>query len=464
VSVSSDRISDALRAAGKIVKPGRDGHATAQCPAHDDHKPSLSIYPKPNGKGSNVKCHAQDCDRRDILAKIGLTIADTFDDQSVRDVYKDRVDYPYPNRVKRRYLGVNGDKTFAYTPKGVKDDHALYAAERLQPEHTHVLLCEGEKAAEMCWRLGYPAVSTGGAKRDCDFTPLRGRHVKAIVDRDQSGLDWMERQQKALDGVAESAVFKHAAVETDHADIVEHFEAGYTLDELVDITPNPNAADVADAVEFDTTRLADVTAEPVRWLWRDRLPLGKLIMLDGDPSTGKSTLSLAIASTVTTGGTWPDETVCEHPGAVVLLTAEDSLADTVRPRLDAAGALVADIHAVNGVPIGDGALRMADLNDIGPLRRLVERIRARLVIVDVLMAYVPTGNDSHRDQDIRHVLGRLAALAEQTRCTVLLLRHLTKGGGPDPPAPTSRPAWAGSLLPNWRRPGWPARSLGPLPV
>jgi AAA domain len=75
---------------------------------------------------------------------------------------------------------------------------------------------------------------------------------------------------------------------------------------------------------------------------------------------------------------------------------------------------------------------MADLNDIGPLGRLVERTRARLVIVDVLMAFVPTDNDAHRDQDIRHVLGRLAAMAEQTGCTVLLLRHLNKGTGRDP--------------------------------
>jgi hypothetical protein len=168
---SCDRICDALRAAGKIVKPGSDGHATAQCPAHDDHKPSLSIYPKPNGKGSNVKCHARGCDYRDILAAIGLQPCDLWDDQGVRDVYKDRANYPYANRTKRRYLNANGDKTFAYTPKGVDDDHSLYAAERLQPEHTHVLLCEGEKAAEMCWKLGFhsrPQGTQAGYQRQSD--------------------------------------------------------------------------------------------------------------------------------------------------------------------------------------------------------------------------------------------------------------------------------------------------------
>ncbi|MCV6983092.1 AAA family ATPase [Mycolicibacterium pulveris] len=171
--------------------------------------------------------------------------------------------------------------------------------------------------------------------------------------------------------------------------------------------------------------------ERVSWLWPNRIPLGKLVTLDGDPGLGKSTLALTFAATVTTGGTWPDGSRCDHPGDVVLLSAEDGLADTVRPRLDVAGADVARVHAVQGVPLdSDGTeLRTATLADVAQLRAVVTATQSRLVIVDVLMAYLPTGTDSHRDQDMRQVLARLAALADETGCTVLLLRHLNKGKG-----------------------------------
>jgi len=156
--------------------------------------------------------------------------------------------------------------------------------------------------------------------------------------------------------------------------------------------------------------------------------VGKLVTLDGDPSLGKSTLALSFAAVVTTGGNWPDGTHCAFDGDVVLLAAEDGLADTVRPRLDAAGADVTRVHAVEGVrslglDTGEPYLRPPTLGDVEALQELVERVGARLLIVDVLMAYLPSGTDSHKDQDIRRVLARLAALADTTGCTVLLLRH-----------------------------------------
>ncbi|HSS23159.1 MAG TPA: AAA family ATPase, partial [Mycobacterium sp.] len=184
------------------------------------------------------------------------------------------------------------------------------------------------------------------------------------------------------------------------------------------------------------TRLADVQPERVSWLWNGRIPLGKLVTLDGDPGLGKSTLAVDMGARVTTGGTWPDGSVCEHPGAVLIMSAEDGLADTVRPRFDAAGADVTKVHAVEGVPLldehGERTLRPPTLADIAALDEAVNRTGARLLVIDVVMAYLPVGTDSHKDQDIRRVLSRLAALADRTSCTVLLLRHLNKASGRDP--------------------------------
>jgi hypothetical protein len=191
-----------------------------------------------------------------------------------------------------------------------------------------------------------------------------------------------------------------------------------------------------DLESVSLTRLADVEPERVSWVWPGWIPVGKLVTLDGDPGLGKSTLALSIAAAVTTGGAWPDGARCDYPGDVLLMSAEDGLADTVRPRCDAAGADVAHIHAIEGVPIvdefGERTLRPPNLADIASLEDAIKRTQARLLVIDVVMAYMPSGVDSHKDQDIRRVLSRLASLSEASGCTVLLLRHLNKAKGGDP--------------------------------
>lgn len=187
------------------------------------------------------------------------------------------------------------------------------------------------------------------------------------------------------------------------------------------------------AVGPNVVALSTVTPERVRWLWAGRLPAGKLVVIDGDPSTGKSTLTLDIAATISTGRPWADGSACEQ-GAVLLLSAEDGLADTIAPRLIAAGADLARVHALTEVPQVDdeGTVRMVPPSlprDIPHVADAIRSNRARLVIVDVLMAFLSGKVDSHRDQDVRGVLHQLAALAESTGATFVLIRHLNKAGG-----------------------------------
>lgn len=182
-------------------------------------------------------------------------------------------------------------------------------------------------------------------------------------------------------------------------------------------------------------RLSDVQVERVEWLWPGRLPAGKLTVLDGDPSMGKSTLALTLAAHLSTGRPWPDGTPCPHAPTVVL-SAEDGLADTVRPRVDAAGGDPRHVHILTAVTDHDedGApyRREPTLRDVGAIGEAIERTGARLLIVDVLMAYLGGRTDSHRDQDVRAVLAPLSALADRTGCAVLLLRHLNKAPGGSP--------------------------------
>ena len=178
--------------------------------------------------------------------------------------------------------------------------------------------------------------------------------------------------------------------------------------------------------------LADVEAERIDWLWDGHLPLGKLVVLDGDPGVGKSTVSLDIAARVTTGEPMPDGSP-GIKGTALVLSAEDGLADTIRPRLDAAKADPARVITITEMTYqADDGLHSRPVSipgDLAAIERVIAEHSVRLVIIDVLMAYLSGDVNAHRDQDIRRALHVLAKLAERTRCCVIVLRHLNKSGG-----------------------------------
>ena len=175
--------------------------------------------------------------------------------------------------------------------------------------------------------------------------------------------------------------------------------------------------------------LSEVKPERVEWLWPGRLPLGKLAVLDGDPGLGKSALTLDVAARVSAGLELPDGGRC-GPAGVVLLSAEDGLADTIRPRLDAAGADTERIVALSTVAEGKTGERTISIpKDLAVIERAIARVGAALVVVDPLMAFLSGKTDSHKDQDVRRALAPLAVLAERTRASVLIVRHLNKAAG-----------------------------------
>ncbi len=108
----------------------------------------------------------------------------------------------------------------------------------------------------------------------------------------------------------------------------------------------------ADAGSVTTRRLSDIEAKPVSWLWPGRIARGKLTIIAGNPGLGKSQITASIAAVVTQGGRWPlDRSPCTA-GDVLFLSAEDDPADTLRPRLEAAGANLHRVHVVDGVTAG----------------------------------------------------------------------------------------------------------------
>lgn len=248
----------------------------------------------------------------------------------------------------------------------------------------------------------------------------------------------------ALSARTSGAFTRHAHTIADHAHRRRLIASALQIAETARTGADPRPAldgltALADAKvdkRAGVVRLSDVAPERVNWLWPGRLPLGKLVMLDGDPSVGKSTLSVDIAARLTTGSPMPDGSRLASPADVVLMSAEDGAADTIRPRLDAAGGDPSRVHlfveVADTAPDGSPRRRPPSLPvDVARLERLVVDTGAKLVIVDVLAAYLG-GADSHKDTDVRRVLHPLAAMAARTGCVVICLRHLSKSGGANP--------------------------------
>ena len=175
-------------------------------------------------------------------------------------------------------------------------------------------------------------------------------------------------------------------------------------------------------------RMQDVQPELVSWLWQDRIPLGKLTLLDGDPGLGKSTIMFDLAARVSTGAQMPDDSP-GLSGGVVILTAEDGLADTVVPRLNAAGANLDRIVVLKAVHLKDVERPPSIPEDLDAVQEAIAMVDAKLVIVDPLVAYLSGDVNSWRDQDVRRSLHPLANLADEMRIALVAIRHLTKGSG-----------------------------------
>ncbi len=186
--------------------------------------------------------------------------------------------------------------------------------------------------------------------------------------------------------------------------------------------------------------MADVQPERVQWLWPGRIPLGKITTLAGDPGLGKSFITIDLAARISNGSPWPDDLASHAPtGGAVLLTAEDDLADTVRPRLDAAGADVRRIMAMQATEYRDyddrskrERVRQRPFNlalDLPSLEQaIVQTSDCRLVVIDPISAYLP-GIDSHKNAEVRSVLAPLAEVAAKHDVAVVAVTHLRKGEG-----------------------------------
>jgi len=165
-----------------------------------------------------------------------------------------------------------------------------------------------------------------------------------------------------------------------------------------------------------------VEQKAVEWLWYPYIPYGKITLLQGDPGDGKSTFMINIAACVSKGGTLPDGAELASAHNVIYQCAEDNPNDTVKPRLEAAGAACSRIAFVDEA---GGSLTLSD----NRIEDVVQKFGARLLILDPLQAFIPQDGDMQSAARMRAIMGQLAQVAEKNRCAVVLIGHMTKAGG-----------------------------------
>lgn len=177
-------------------------------------------------------------------------------------------------------------------------------------------------------------------------------------------------------------------------------------------------------------RMSDVEPEAVKWLWKPYIPAGTLTMLDGDAGAGKTFFALHLAAAISTGAGLPGPD--GRPGekrkaeSVIYLTTENSLAKTIRPRLDAAGADASKVYILTGWETARGGLGQVTLKDAEVIEQVLEQYKPVLVVLDPIQEYLDARTDMHRANEVRPLLAKLSQLAEKHDAAVICTRHLNK--------------------------------------
>jgi len=423
----------------KNVKKSGNGF-TGLCPVHNDNINSLSISQAKDGK-ILIHCHAG-CSTEKILAALGLTMPDLFPGEVKQEKkivavyqYKDlegnlvheTVRYEPKSFVQRRpdgkgsyiYKDVFKDiKPLLYNLKAVveaiKNDKVIYVV-------------EGEKDVDNLGKLGLVATTNpmgAGKWQDHYSDYLVNASVVIVPDNDEPGKQHAQDIAKSLYCKAKSIKIVELPGLPAKGDVTDFFlnigsktKGINKLNELV-----AAASEWTPPQEKSLTICLDsVEVEEVKWLWKPYIPIGKLTLLQGDPGQGKTYLAVNIAAIVSRGGSFPEGesfNKCE-PGNVVYQTAEDGLADTLKPRLVQAQA---DCSRIFVIDESEQTLSLLDER----IEKTMQDLKPKLFVIDPLQAYLGGNIDMHRANEVRPVLARLGRLAEKYNCAVIIIMHLSK--------------------------------------
>jgi hypothetical protein len=345
--------------------------------------------------------------------------------------------YVYQNRMGddvytiKRIEDAN-KKRFVMIPKGVKpEDRVLYRLPEMFDGEDPVVIVEGEKCVDVLRKIDINATTAplGAGKWQKHYGQnLKGRKVVIWPDKDEPGQHHGDSVYMAIRGLA-GEIRRVDAPEWltdggDVADVLSDCEHGgeQVVRDLIDEASLYKCSPKESLIP-ELVCIASIMPQQVDWIWKPYFPLGHCTDLSGDPGVGKSQVALSIACQLSRGypvSSEEDQTIA-GPVNSVILTAEDHVASTVRPRLESMGADLKRIAVISS-PFGFGK---------ETLRALEEQIiewNARLLVIDPIVAYLHK-TDMYRANEVREVMALLSDIAERCRCSVIIIRHLNKSVG-----------------------------------
>jgi hypothetical protein len=443
-----DRLEAALATHG--CNPRRRGdHIDALCPTHDDVNPSLDVDPGYGGRAL-ATCRAG-CPLKDILAALALSWGDLFDvDSSHNGKPEITAEYPYTDEQGNLLFQV-----VRYSPKSFRQrrpdgaggwtwklDNVRRVPYRL-PEliagvarNRWIIVVEGEKDADRLVREGFVATcNSGGAGKFLpSFAPhFKGAKVAILPDCDKPGRAHAQKVASLLSPVASKVKIIELPGRSNHCDVSDFLDGGGSAQELKRLIVGAPCWDPAPAPVRSTTRdipqrlsvrlvpAATVAAQPTKWAWRDRIPLGGVCLMVGQEGSGKTTILTYLFARASRGQLEGD--LQGMPVASVYATAEDSWARTLRPRLETAGA---DLDRVHFVEIDGLASGLSIPGDLNALAAEMRRTGALLLALDPFGAHLLGTIDTHRDASVRQALAPLAACMDELGAAAVGVMHWSK--------------------------------------
>jgi len=177
--------------------------------------------------------------------------------------------------------------------------------------------------------------------------------------------------------------------------------------------------------KIDMSKASTIKPEAISWLWNDWLARGKIHILAGMAGTGKTTLSLSIAATISNGGFFADGSKAEI-GNVIIWSGEDDAASTIIPRLIASGANLDRIQIINGCVCDSDRDAFDPSSDISLLQDAVNAMGGlSLFLIDPVVSAV--SGDMNMANNVRRGLQPLVDFAMQNDAAILGITHFSKG-------------------------------------
>lgn len=344
--------------------------------------------------------------------------------------------------------------------KGMPEPRPLYRLPELLNSDGPIIVCEGEKATDAAVACGYVATTSPHGSKGADkadWSAVRDRDVVIVPDLDDAGEAYASRVHELVSGIARSVKIIDlragwdTLMEGDDLDDAlclcdgDAARVREVVDGLIESaahTKTPSVPPLADHLPrgagkertrttkqpLGFSRAETYVPTDIHWLVDGRIAMGKLNILAGDPGLGKSFISLELASRVSRGeiGRRPDGSI----GSAVIMSAEDDACDTMVPRLIAMGADRSRIRFVDGFLDEDGFPMLMDLKrDATEFGKWIEEWGdVSLIVIDPISAYMGE-TDSHKNAEVRGVLGRLAQMGALSGAAVLCVTHLNKDNG-----------------------------------